>query len=341
MVEIKQRLVPTYEVGGKLYAKGKHRNAYVGMAGKNSATEIAVHQTGNTGKGANADMHARLQENGNTRIAGWPFQVDDIEAIQSFLEDKRVYHTGTNHGHKNAIGVEICINSDGDYKKAVKNGAELVRCLMKKHNIPLSKVKQHHDYSGKNCPAQIRANKDGISWNDFKNMIEAKEVEKSSNIVKPSSNDTSIAGAKLVKNEDAYFLATENIKVRNAPSVSAKHTGTFPKGESLHYRRVFQGNGYRWLEYTGNSGATLYIPYRRLSGDTSNWGTFHSTRPQSKSIKKGDKVRLEASAKKYATGEAIPSKYKKKAYTVQSVKSDRVLLKEIYSWAHKDDVTKI
>lgn len=284
MVEIKQRLVPTYEVGGKLYAKGKHRNAYVGMAGKNSATEIAVHQTGNTGKGANADMHARLQENGNSRIAGWHYSVDDKEAIQSFEDDLRLYHTGATHGHKNGIGVEICINSDGDYNKAVANGAEVVKYLMKKHNIPLNKVKQHYDYSGKNCPAQIRANKNGISWNDFKVMVEGEKAEKSSNIVKPSSNGTSIAGAKLVKNENAYFLATENIKVRSQPTIKATHTGTFPKGESLNYKRVFQGNGYRWLEYTGNSGATLYIPYRRLSGDTSNWGTFHSKRPHVKSI---------------------------------------------------------
>lgn len=101
---------------------------------------------------------------------------------------------------------------------------------------------------------------------------------------KPSTSPTIIAGAKLVKVEDGYFLATENIKVRSRPTVKATHTGTFPKGESLHYKRVFQGNGYRWLEYTGNSGATLYIPYRRLSGETSNWGTFHSERPHRKSV---------------------------------------------------------
>lgn len=107
-------------------------------------------------------------------------------------------------------------------------------------------------------------------------------------VAKPS---TSIAGAKLVKNENAYFLATENIKVRSQPTTKATHTGTFPKGASLNYNRVFEGNGYRWLEYTGNSGNTLYIPYRRLSGDTSNWGTFHASRPQSTTaIKVGDKV---------------------------------------------------
>lgn len=96
--------------------------------------------------------------------------------------------------------------------------------------------------------------------------------------------NTSIAGARLVKNENAFFLATENIKVRNAPSTSATHTGTLPKGSSINYKRVFEGNGFRWLEYTGNSGNTLYLPYRRLTGDTSNWGTFHSSRPQTRTV---------------------------------------------------------
>lgn len=99
---------------------------------------------------------------------------------------------------------------------------------------------------------------------------------------------TTIAGAELVKEENAYFLATENIKVRNAPSTSATHTGTLPKGASINYFRVFEGNGYRWLEYVGNSGNTLYLPYRRLTGNTKSWGTFHGSRPST--IKVGDKV---------------------------------------------------
>lgn len=123
-------------------------------------------------------------------------------------------------------------------------------------------------------------------------VVKPEPVESPKPVVKPS---TSIAGAKLVKNENAYFLATENIKVRSQPTTKATHTGTFPKDASLNYKRVFEGNGYRWLEYTGNSGNTLYLPYRRLSGDTKNWGTFHASRPQSKTepstvINVGDKV---------------------------------------------------
>ena len=57
-------------------------------------------------------------------------------------------------------------------------------------------------------------------------------------------------------------------------------------------------------------------------------------------INAGDKVVLNASASKYATGETIPSSRKNKTYTAQQVNADRILLKEILSWVHRKDVTK-
>ena len=76
----------------------------------------------------------------------------------------------------------------------------------------------------------------------------------------------------------------------------------------------------------------------KLGAKTSNKSSGSTKKTSSKSIKKGDKVTLSKSAKKYATGEKIPAKYKGKTYTVQQVKSDRVLLKELYSWVNKKDV---
>lgn len=206
MVEIKKNFVQTYTTGSKLYAKGKLRNAWVGMAGTNSATEIAIHQTGNVGKGANAEMHGKLQVNGNTRTAGWHYTVDDKEAVQSFPHSARVYHTGTTHGHKNAIAVEICINSDGNYKKAIANAAELVKQLMEQENIPIDKVKRHYDYSGKICPAQIMDNKDGISWADFKDMLKDDSIKKTN--TKPSNKPTSKPKPKKLVEDGAWGKAT-------------------------------------------------------------------------------------------------------------------------------------
>ncbi|WP_277631310.1 LysM peptidoglycan-binding domain-containing protein [Atopococcus tabaci] len=122
---------------------------------------------------------------------------------------------------------------------------------------------------------------------------------------KPALSGTTVAGAKLVKNENAYFLVTvdEGIKVRNAPSTSAKHTGTLPKGASINYHAVYEGNGYRWLRYVGNSGNTLYVPYRPIN-DKKAWGTFHSSRPSNKPQKTIDQTAREVIAGKHGNGHA-------------------------------------
>lgn len=135
---------------------------------------LTIHQTGNTNKGANAQMHANLQ----SRVYGasWHWQVDDKEAIQSFEHTYRCWHAsdGRGDGNSNSIGIEGCINSDGNYVKSVENMAELAAKILKDEGIPIENMRQHHDFdtkNRKNCPAQIRAGKDGINWNKFVQMV--------------------------------------------------------------------------------------------------------------------------------------------------------------------------
>src|SRR5699024_3834134 len=56
---------------------------------------------------------------------------------------------------------------------------------------------------------------------------------------------------------------------------------------------------------------------------------------------KGSHVHLTASATRYATGEKIPNRYKNKTYTVIQRVSNRMLLKELYSWVHTNDVVAL
>ena len=276
MVKIRQNLVKS-SIANKMTFNGTNPCDY-----------IVVHQTANTSKGANAEMHGRLQANGNSRQASWHYQVDDKEAVQSFKDTAQCWHAGNANYNKKSIGVEICVNSDGNYKKAVANAIELVKHLMTKHNIPAKNVIRHHDASGKHCPREIMNGKEGITWNNFKAQLSGKgDVEPSTPTPsKPSTSKPASNNAKLIKNEDAYFLATTNIKVRNAPSTKATHTGTLKKGDSIHYYKVYEGNGYRWLQYVGNSGNKLYLPYRESGSGKEQWGTFHSSRPKGTTTKK-------------------------------------------------------
>ena len=138
----------------------------------NPAKYITIHETDNWSYGANAEMHARYINNGSKDT--WHYSVDDIQAIQSFEHNIRTWNAGDGRGSGNmeSISIEICVNRDGNYNKAVQNAIELTRHLMKQLNIPISRVVQHNHWSGKNCPRALRHGRNGITWKDFKNAIQ-------------------------------------------------------------------------------------------------------------------------------------------------------------------------
>lgn len=161
-MKIKRQMVSKKFINSKTYGTG------------NKMTHIAIHETANLAKAANAQAHANLQSNGNSRDASWHYQVDDKVIIQSFEDNVKCWHAGS--GNTYSIGIEICVNGGADFKKAVANAAELVKHLMKKHNIPLSNVKQHNFFTGKDCPTFLRNGSRGINWNDFIKLVKGKNT---------------------------------------------------------------------------------------------------------------------------------------------------------------------
>lgn len=126
---------------------------------------ITVHNTGNTSKGANAEMHAKYQQNGSGgRKASWHYTVDDSEIWQTLEDNQQGWHAGDGNGPGNtqSIGIEICENRDGNFGKAVKNAQNLISRLIKKHNIPIDNIVPHKHWSGKNCPRQLLDDWDGF-----------------------------------------------------------------------------------------------------------------------------------------------------------------------------------
>lgn len=130
---------------------------------------IVIHDTGNKSKGANAQMHFNYF-NGGERGASADFFVDD-KGVWKINDYKKYYswHCGDGRGaygitNKNSVGVEICVNSDGNYDLAVNNTIDLVRNL--KQEYPKAKVVRHYDASRKLCPASMSLN-NWDSWNKF------------------------------------------------------------------------------------------------------------------------------------------------------------------------------
>ena len=145
------------------------------LAGVNSCEWVTIHETANRAPGADAQAHANLQTRGNAR-ASWHYQVDDTRVIQSFPDRTRCAHAGNREGNRVSIGIEMCVNVDGDYLATVKNTARLVAVLMLRHGIPIDRVVQHNHWSGKNCPTILRAGTAGITWPAFLALVRAEYV---------------------------------------------------------------------------------------------------------------------------------------------------------------------
>ena len=228
-----------------------HRRALeIGRGLGNPKKYIAVHQTGNPGVGADAAAHAKLQKN-ETLNYGWHWQVDDKQAIQSFSHDYKIYCQGDGFngiGNNQAISVEICINKDGNYNKAVENGARLIAQIMKDEKIGIDNVQQHNFFSGKNCPAQIRAGKNGITWKKFKQMVMSFYGEERK--VPVIAKTKNLAG-------DLYRVTTDYLNIRKGPSTSyaitgvIKDNGTYTIVETVkNWGRLKSGKGWIYLGYT-------------------------------------------------------------------------------------------
>ena len=158
---------------------------------------IVIHYTaGVTSKAGSALNTAEYYRTTSTEVSS-DFTVDDTSAVQynPDIRNRYCWHCGgskynTKGGsfygkctNANSIGVEICsTNSTGKMQNAndrsysftdavINNAVELVRQLMKWHNIPAENVIRHYEVTGKPCPGIIGWNKESGSeaeWEKFK-----------------------------------------------------------------------------------------------------------------------------------------------------------------------------
>jgi hypothetical protein len=123
---------------------------------------ITIHETANPAKGANAVMHGRWLlnlANDGADEPSWHFTVDDHQIVQHMPINRAGYHAGdggNGTGNMQSIGIELCVNSDGDIQKTRDNAAWLVRKLRSETGIPADRVVQHNHWSGKDCPRLLR-----------------------------------------------------------------------------------------------------------------------------------------------------------------------------------------
>lgn len=148
--------------------------------GTNPDTSITIHETGNYAQGADAAAHASWlkSDDAEEKRISYHYTVDDHSIVQHLPDSETAYHAGDGAdgpGNTTSIGIEICVNKDGDFERAKANAASLVRLLMAEHGFQLDKVVQHNHWNGKNCPQTIRATPGG--WEAFLDLCDGCDPE--------------------------------------------------------------------------------------------------------------------------------------------------------------------
>ena len=140
---------------------------------------IVIHDTGNSSAGANARAHFNYFNSANRSSSADIFVDDDECWIVNDYHKYYSWHCGDGQGkygitNSNSVGIEMCVNSDGNYEKAFRNTVDVARKLMEELNIPFDRVVRHYDASRKNCPASMNKG-DWHKWNKFKDLLKESE----------------------------------------------------------------------------------------------------------------------------------------------------------------------
>lgn len=151
---------------------------------------IIIHWTANTNKGANALANRNYfnskhyDAKGNLIYASAHYIVDSTSIVQCLPDLEVGFHVGakahryTETAHRImgssaspnnvCIGIEMCVNSDGNFDITRAQTIELARMLAHKYSIPRENMLRHYDITGKDCPRMLL---DETVWQQFVDAI--------------------------------------------------------------------------------------------------------------------------------------------------------------------------
>ncbi|PGT90135.1 N-acetylmuramoyl-L-alanine amidase [Bacillus thuringiensis] len=198
---------------------------------------ITIHETDNVKAGATARSHAQFlykQAVGQTvRVASWHYTVDDKEIYQHIPINENALHSGSSTGNSQSIAIEIAVNQDGDYNKAVENAQKLVAYLMKETSIPATGIVKHQKWSGKNCPDRLIASG---NWDSFVNG--ARGIADAN-----QSNNNAVGTQKTVQ------ISGRGVNIRSGAGTDNPIVRKAVNGEKLNVQE--ESNG--WLKVGANA----------------------------------------------------------------------------------------
>lgn len=129
---------------------------------------ITIHETANTSEGADAEAHSDYLSTTSDEVS-WHYTVDDHQIYQHLPDNEEAWHSGDREGNHSSIGIELCVNADGNFDQTMENAAKLTAFLLKEYDLTIDDVKQHYDFNVKDCPLIIR--QEG-RWDEFLGMVQ-------------------------------------------------------------------------------------------------------------------------------------------------------------------------
>ena len=125
---------------------------------------VVIHWTANTNQGADAVANRNYFENHPQNKVSAHYIVDDRQVVQCLPENEMAYHVGATRYHPKAlellssypndctIGIEMCVNKDGDFNKTYQNTVALTADILRRYGWGVDRLWRHYDITWKNCP---------------------------------------------------------------------------------------------------------------------------------------------------------------------------------------------
>ena len=177
-IAVSRKFLPTNLRPNRLLNTTDHKPEY-----------ITIHNTDDINEAAgtnDAEQYARATFNGNMNGVTVHFYLDETACWQIVPMNEVAYHAadGANGpGNSKSVAIEI-IEKNGktaDDIKSEDRGAKLAAWLLYKYDLPIDRMKTHHDwYSKKYCPAVILPH-----WSEFRAKVEKYLNELKTPIVTP------------------------------------------------------------------------------------------------------------------------------------------------------------
>ena len=294
---------------------------------------VVCHNTANDASATNEISYMI----GNNNSVSYHLAVDDTYVIQGIPFNRNAWHAGDGSsglGNRYGIAVEICYSKSGGskYTAAEENAVYVMARLLYQYDLGIDALKQHADFSAKNCPHRIR---DEGRWNSVKSRVATvlnaiKNGQCSANLSSGtttiSSSDSPGESPSLPESNFTVKVICDELNIRKEASFTSQVVGTVKKGEVYTIVEVSNGlgrlkSGVGWI-----SMGTDYV--EKVTVDSSSTSTDSSSSFTVKVICNELNIRKEASF----TSQVVGTVKKGDVYTIVEVSNGLGRLKSGVGW---------